>query len=99
MLPEFYKSYPITLFTSEEYKSYKNDSRNRMFEEVIAHYGVEPEEIIHIGDSASDVLGAARAGIRSCWINRTGEVWKPETAPDYTVKNLNEFWELSSSGG
>lgn len=73
MLPEFYRNYPILLFTSETYQSYKNDTHNRMFTEVIAHYDVEPEQIIHIGDSASDILGAARAGIKSCWLNRNGQ--------------------------
>ncbi|QQZ59402.1 hypothetical protein JI735_22460 [Paenibacillus sonchi] len=43
MLPDFYKEYPIKLFTSEDYGSYKNDGRNRMFTEVIAYYGVQPD--------------------------------------------------------
>ncbi|MNP83027.1 Pyrimidine 5'-nucleotidase YjjG [compost metagenome] len=76
------------------YKSYKNDCRNVMFGEVIAHYGVEPEEIIHAGDTASDVLGAARAGIKTCWINREEAVWQQEVKPDYTVKTLDELYEL-----
>lgn len=96
MLPDFYQNYPITLFTSEAYQSYKNDSHNRIFAEVIAHYGVEPGEIIHIGDSASDILGAARAGIRSCWINRDQSAWKHEVKPDYTVATLDECYELIS---
>ncbi|MEK5493868.1 HAD family hydrolase [Paenibacillus sp. FSL R7-0297] len=96
MLPDFYRSYPISLFTSERYQSYKNDSHNRMFTEVIAHYGVEPEQILHIGDSASDVLGAARAGIRSCWINREQLTWKHGVKPDYTVGTLDEVYEFIS---
>lgn len=94
MLPEFYKRYPITLFTSEAYQSYKNDSHNRMFAGVTAHYGVEPGQIIHIGDSVSDVLGAARAGIRSCWINRDQHTWNHEVKPDFSVESLDEFYEL-----
>jgi putative hydrolase of the HAD superfamily len=94
MLPEFYRNYPVTLFTSEIYKSYKNDSHNRMFGEVIAHYGVEPGQIIHVGDTASDVLGAARAGIRACWINRDEAEWQQEVKPDYTVKTLDELYSL-----
>lgn len=97
MLPDFYRSYPISLFTSERYQSYKNDSHNRMFIEVIAHYGVEPEQILHIGDSASDVLGAARAGIKSCWINREQLAWKHEVKPDYTAGTLEEVYELIST--
>ncbi|MEI2398977.1 HAD family hydrolase [Paenibacillus phytohabitans] len=96
MLPDFYRNYQMTLFTSETYRSYKNDSHNRMFAEVIAHYGVEPEQIIHIGDSASDVLGAARAGIKSCWINREQLTWEHEVKPDYTVGTLDEVFDLLS---
>lgn len=99
MLPDFYTAYPISLFTSEAYQSYKNDSHNRMFTEVIAHFGVEPERIIHIGDSVSDVLGAARAGIKSCWINRDQRTWQHEIKPDYTVETLDEFYELLSTSG
>lgn len=94
MLPDFYKNYPITLFTSEAYQSYKNDSQNRMFTEVIAHYEVEPWQILHIGDSSADVLGAARAGIRSCWLNREGRQWDHEIKPDYTAVTLDEVYEL-----
>lgn len=92
MLPDFYQNYPITLFTSEMYKSYKNDSRNVMFSEVIAHYGVEPGQIIHVGDTAADVLGAERAGIKSCWINREEAVWQHQVKPDCTVKTLDELY-------
>lgn len=94
MLPEFYLDYPVTLFTSEKYQSYKNDSRNMMFHEVITRYGVAPEQIIHIGDGSSDVLGAARAGITACWINRTDACWEHEVKPDYTVASLDECYRL-----
>ncbi|MEK3904013.1 MULTISPECIES: HAD family hydrolase [unclassified Paenibacillus] len=97
MLPEFYRNYPISLFTSETYQSYKNDTHNRMFTEVIAHYGVEPEQIIHIGDSASDILGAARAGIKSCWLNRNGQSWELEVKPDVTAGTLEEAHGLISN--
>ncbi|MNC23906.1 dUMP phosphatase [compost metagenome] len=69
-----------------------------MFNEVIAFYGVQPGEILHIGDSASDVLGAARADIRTCWINRTGSAWKHTVQPDYTVGNLEELYAILGPG-
>lgn len=94
MLPDFYKKYPIQLFTSEVYKSYKNDNHNTMFNDVIVHYGVEPGQIIHIGDSVADVLGAKKAGITACWINRNQETCSSEVAPDYIVTTLDEFYEL-----
>jgi len=34
--------------------------------------GCAPGEVLHVGDHIEmDVVGAARAGLRSCWINRT----------------------------
>lgn len=91
MLPKFYEQYGILLFASEEYKSYKNDSSNQMFKEIISHYEVEPNRIIHIGDTISDVLGAKREGIIACWLNRTNETWTEAVKPDYTITNLNEL--------
>lgn len=36
--------------------------------------GVPPAEVLHVGDHPeADVAGAARAGLRSCWINRAGD--------------------------
>ena len=33
--------------------------------------GYLPGEVLHVGDDIElDVLGAARAGLRTCWINR-----------------------------
>lgn len=94
MLPNFYEQYGILLFASEEYKSYKNDSSNQMFKEIISHYGVTPNQIIHIGDTISDVLGAKREGIIACWLNRTNETWTESIKPDYTITNLNELKEI-----
>ncbi|SET13638.1 YfiT family bacillithiol transferase [Paenibacillus sp. NFR01] len=94
MLPDFHAGYPLRLFTSERFESYKNDSRNRMFAGLAGEYGVRPEQIIHIGDSAADVLGAARAGLRTCWINRDQEPWRHEIQPDYTVRHLEELYPI-----
>jgi putative hydrolase of the HAD superfamily len=91
MLPKFYEEYNISLFASEVYRSYKNDNSNQMFKEVISHYKVAPNRIIHIGDTTSDVLGAKREGITTCWVNRNNELWTEEVEPDYTISNLNEL--------
>lgn len=94
MLPEFYKNYQIPLFASEQYLSYKNDHDNRMFQEVIQHYGIEPSKVIHIGDTASDVLGAKRAGMSACWINRDKQQWNQDIQPDYIIQSLVEIFDI-----
>ncbi|GGH16358.1 HAD family hydrolase [Paenibacillus segetis] len=94
MLPEFYKNYSIPLFASEQYQSYKNDQDNRMFKEVIQHYDIEPSKIIHIGDTTSDVIGAKRAGMTTCWINRDQQQWNQDIQPDYIIESLDEIFDI-----
>jgi len=36
------------------------------------------------------VLGAAREGIKTCWLNRNNREWDNVIQPDYTVKTLLE---------
>ncbi|WP_058303241.1 HAD family hydrolase [Gorillibacterium timonense] len=98
MLPGFCTEYGIRMFHSEQHGSYKNDSDNRMFKEMLKHYGVRPEKVLHIGDSVSDVIGAQREGIRTCWLNRNKEIWKQEIQPDYTVESLTEVEDILSKG-
>lgn len=47
-----------------------------IFHATCARLGVAPHEVLHIGDDPLlDVVGARRAGLRSCWINRRREAW------------------------
>jgi HAD superfamily hydrolase (TIGR01549 family) len=78
------------VFLSEEYQCYKFDPKSDIFHKVINYYKVDPSEIIHIGDGYSDVVGANRAGIKTCWLNRHGANWSHEIMPDYTVTSLRE---------
>lgn len=98
MLPPFYEGYKVRLFASEPYKSYKNDHNNLMFQEIIKLYRVKPEEILHIGDTTSDILGALRAGIQACWINRKQQSWNHEQAPDYIIHTLDELIDILLMG-
>lgn len=62
---------PAGVFTSEDARAYK--PRKELFEFALAGTGLKADEVIHIGDSlSSDVKGAARAGIRALWLNRSG---------------------------
>jgi 2-haloalkanoic acid dehalogenase type II len=82
------------VFTSEQARSYKNDPECKLFIRVIEHYGIEAEEIFHIGDSSTDVLGAHRVGIKACWLNRGGKSWRHSVEPDFTVSSLSEVISL-----
>ncbi|QWU13858.1 HAD family hydrolase [Paenibacillus sophorae] len=94
MIPYFYERYGVHLFTSERHQSYKNDNRNTMFKELLKFYRTNPKQVLHVGDSASDVLGANREGIVTCWINRNKRMWEHEVKPDYIVESLDEIEEM-----
>ncbi len=51
------------IFTSERLRSYKANADGKFFSAIISHYGVRPEEIIHIGDGQLEIIGASKAGI------------------------------------
>lgn len=85
-----------SVFISEEVGSYKNDNDSRIFSKVLEHYQLKQDRVIHIGDSSSDIIGANKHGIKSCWINRDNREWRYDGRPDYVVKSLVEVLELIS---
>lgn len=52
-----------------------------IFEHALVQAGAEPADAWHVGDNPwVDVLGAAAAGLRTVWVNRTG-MERPDDAP------------------
>jgi putative hydrolase of the HAD superfamily len=49
-----------------------------------------PHEVLHVGDDiAMDVVGAARAGLRTCWIDREHRAWPhTDVVPDLHFHDL-----------
>jgi putative hydrolase of the HAD superfamily len=61
-----------------------------IFEHALVQAGAEPADAWHVGDNPwVDVKGAAAAGLRTVWVNRTGAE-QPEDAPraDVEVSSL-----------
>ncbi|GIX37145.1 MAG: hydrolase [Silanimonas sp.] len=53
-----------------------------IFVHTTARLGFEPHEVLHVGDDPwLDIAGAARAGLRTCWVNRRGSPWPAELPP------------------
>ncbi len=47
-----------------------------IFHAACARLDLEPAQVLHVGDDIEmDVVGAAQAGLRSCWINREQRRW------------------------
>lgn len=66
-----------------------------IFHAACARLEVPPAEVLHVGDHDElDVLGAARAGLRSCWLNRpdasgSRRAWRhPDARPDLEFDTL-----------
>jgi len=76
------------IFISEKLKTYKSDRENRMFKTVLNHYSIPPERIFHIGDMYSDIFGAYKVGITTCWLNREVNKWNYTIKPDFEVDSL-----------
>lgn len=82
------------VFISEITMAYKNEPKGKIFKEVLRHYSISPEKVLHIGDSSSDIIGANRVGIKTCWINRENRTWNYSTQPDYIIESLNEVRDI-----
>lgn len=64
-----------------------------IFHAACARLGVAPHEVLHVGDDiALDVVGAHRAGLRTCWINRDGRAWaRDDVQPDLAFASLADL--------
>ncbi len=63
----------------------------RIFEAGAAAAGVQPHEVLHIGDDAhADGVGALAAGMQVAWLNREGQAWTHgDTRPHLEVRDLH----------
>lgn len=67
-----------------------------MFQAALAKTGVEPGQIVHVGDNPEhDILGASQVGLRTVWVNLQGAVWnRADLVPDGQVLRLRELPEV-----
>ena len=65
----------------------------RIFAHLIRMAGVEPQQVLHIGDDPlADVVGAMRAGLQAVWLNRDAREWpKALGAQPRTIATLAEI--------
>src|SRR5690554_1232248 len=61
-----------------------------IFHAACARLECDHAMVLHVGDHIeADVAGAARAGLRSCWINREGRTWQhQDITPDLEFDSL-----------
>lgn len=93
-------NYFSNIFISEEIGYNKPDPL--FFESILQNLAVDNKQVLMIGDSLdSDLIGASKAGIHFCWINRTHiPLPRHYPSPTYTynsLKALKKFFTLTKS--
>jgi FMN hydrolase / 5-amino-6-(5-phospho-D-ribitylamino)uracil phosphatase len=65
----------------------------RIFAHLVDMAGVEPHQVLHIGDDPlADVVGATQAGMQAVWLNRDARQWPQGFAPPpRTIATLAEI--------
>lgn len=67
----------------------------RLFQAACDRLQAPPEKVLHIGDHpVQDILGAARAGMKTVWVNRNGDQWQEEHGADHEVTSLKQVLNL-----
>lgn len=80
---------------SEAVGAYKSEPDGWFFDGVLAALGRRPDEVAHVGDGESDVVGAHRAGLVTVWVSRYGRRWmREDVMPDVVVGDLGELADL-----
>jgi HAD superfamily hydrolase (TIGR01549 family) len=65
-----------------------------IFHAACGQLGCSPAQVLHVGDDVElDVVGAARAGLRTCWINRAD---RPENARDWPRDDMRPDLEFTT---
>jgi 2-haloalkanoic acid dehalogenase type II len=61
-----------------------------MFQRALERLRVEPDEVLHVGDSdVDDVKGAKATGLHVAWVNRDGRARRVDVpAPDFEIPDL-----------
>ena len=86
------------VLSSEAARAYK--PLPSAFWQIMRLLGVEPHEVVYVGDSLhDDVLGAKGVGMKAAWVNRHGAPPDPAfPEPDYVIGSLGELPELLDAG-
>lgn len=78
---------------SEEVGSRKPDKE--IFLEALRRVDEMPENSLYVGDSfTSDIIGAEKVGMRTCWLNIYGEKKPANIEPDIEISELTELLDF-----
>jgi 2-haloacid dehalogenase len=82
------------ILISEAVRAYK--PHRLVFQSALEQLGLQPHEVLHVGDSeVDDVKGAKAAGLQVAWVNRDGRSRRPDgPPPDFEIRDLTELPKL-----
>lgn len=70
-----------------------------VYERAVRVLDVPAGDLLHIAGSATDAMGATAAGIRTLWVNRTGDaVVEPRVAPAHQTDDLSGVLRILDEG-
>ncbi len=82
----------IEIFSSDDAKAYK--PRQDFFTKAAKKLQLQPGEIVYIGDSlVYDIKPAAKAGMKTVWVNRRRRAKDKTVHPDMIATDLNQALE------
>lgn len=81
-----------TLLTSVEVGVRKPDPAG--YHELAKRLGVEPTQMLYVGNEAKDVIGARQAGALTAFLDRAGT--GANHGQDFTISTLNTLYEILS---
>lgn len=83
----------VTHISARDVGAAKPDEK--VFHAACEHLDLAPAQVLHIGDHpVQDILGAARIGMKTVWLNRAGAHWSDAPDADYEVTSLEEVLDL-----
>lgn len=72
----------------------------RIFHAAAKAAGVQPGEVLHVGDDAAlDVLGALGAGMQTAWLNRRALAWTHKELPHATIGSMTQLCQVLQVNG
>ena len=85
------------ILISETVRAYK--PHPLVFQRALEQLGVQPHEVLHVGDSdVDDVKGAKAAGLQVAWVNRDGRPRRSDVPrPEFEISDLTELPALLES--
>ncbi len=79
------------IYTSEMLKRYKSDADKKFLLSVLNDFEIEKEEIVHIGDSDSDLKAAVSLDIDFILLDRKGTKSKKNLNTECIISSLNDL--------